>query len=96
MSDTKTAKPDKAVKSSPLRTDNEMRGLRKRFQTIETELEKYKAEKLQIENQFADEEFCKVHIKELAALSSKQDSVIKNIETLEVEWLEIYEQLEAV
>jgi len=94
--DTKTAKPDKAVKSSPLRTDNEMRGLRKRFQTVESELEKYKAEKHQIENQFADEEFCKVHIKELAALSSKQDSVIKNIETLEAEWLEIYEQLEAV
>ena len=79
-----------------MRTDNEMRGLRKRFQTIETELEKYKTEKLQIENQFSDEEYCKVHIKELAALSSKQDSVIKNIETLEAEWLEIYEQLEAV
>ena len=94
--DTKTAKLDKTVKSSPLRTDNEMRGLRKRFQTIETELEKYKTEKLQIENQFSDEEFCKIHIKELPALASKQDGVIKNIETLETEWLEIYEQLEAV
>ena len=94
--DAKTPKLDKTVRSSPLRTDNEMRGLRKRFQSIEAELEKYKIEKLQIENQFSDEEFCKVHIKELAALSSKQDSVIKNIETLEAEWLEIYEQLEAV
>jgi ATP-binding cassette, subfamily F, member 3 len=94
--ETKTVKPDKAIKSSPLRTDNELRGLRKRFQSIETDLEKYKAEKLQIETQFADEEFCRVNIKELPALSSRQDSVIKNIETLEAEWLEIYEQLEAV
>jgi ATP-binding cassette, subfamily F, member 3 len=86
----------KPVKATALRTDNEMRGLRKRFQTIESELEKYKAEKLQIENQFADEEFCKTHIKDLPKLSSQQDSVIKNIETLEAEWLEIYEQLEAV
>jgi ATP-binding cassette, subfamily F, member 3 len=94
-SDTKTpaAKP---VKATALRTDNEMRDLRKRFQSIESELEKYKAEKLQIEAQFADEEFCKMHVKELPKISSQQDSVIKNIETLEAEWLEIYEQLEAV
>jgi ATP-binding cassette, subfamily F, member 3 len=92
------AKPPaaKPVKATALRTDNEMRGLRKRFQTIEAELEKYKAEKLQIETQFTDEEFCKIHAKELPKLSSQQDSVIKNIETLEAEWLEIYEQLEAV
>ncbi|MEO6172276.1 MAG: ATP-binding cassette domain-containing protein, partial [Arenimonas sp.] len=95
-SDTKTAKPDKTVKATAMRSENDMRGLRKRFQMVEAELEKYKAEKLQIENQFSDEEYCKVHIKELTALSSRQDSVVKNIESLEAEWLEIYEQLEAV
>jgi ATP-binding cassette, subfamily F, member 3 len=94
-SDTKTPAV-KPVKATALRTDNEMRGLRKRFQTIEAELEKYKAEKSQIEMQFSNEEFCRTKVKELPALSVKQDSVIKNIETLEAEWLEIYEQLEAV